>query len=99
MRRRGCAANRVHGPGEECASCSERVCALAEARAGDLLTILDIEDEPARIQALRFGMGEGACVGCVARIPAGPLVVRSGRQEIAVGRGLAGRIRVRRENG
>ena len=50
----------------------------------------------ARVQALRFGMAEGACVECVTRIPAGPLVIKSGRQEIAVGRALAKRISVRR---
>jgi Fe2+ transport system protein FeoA len=41
-------------------------------------------------------MAEGACVECVTRIPAGPLVIKSGRQEIAVGRSLAKRISVRR---
>jgi Fe2+ transport system protein FeoA len=49
----------------------------------------------ARIAALRFGMSEGAQISCVTRIPAGPVVVRSGRQEIAIGRGLAKRITVR----
>lgn len=69
---------------------------LAHARQGDELEILEVGGEHARIQALRFGMAEGACVTCVTRIPAGPLVVRSGRQEIAVGRHLAHQIRVRR---
>lgn len=48
--------------------------------------------------ALRFGVAEGAQVDCAIRIPAGPIVVRSGRQEIAIGRGLARRILVRRLN-
>jgi ferrous iron transport protein A len=48
------------------------------------------------MQALRFGMSEGANVECVTKIPAGPLVIKSGRQEIAVGRSLAKRINVRR---
>ena len=56
---------------------------------------LEVGDEHARMQALRFGMSEGACVECVTRIPAGPLVLKSGRQEIAVGRALAKRIQVR----
>ena len=53
------------------------------------------------MQCLRFGMAEGAYVTCVTKIPAGPLVLKSGRQEIAVGRKLARRITVKaagREN-
>ena len=71
-------------------------CTLDRARTGDRLEIVEVGDDHARMQALRFGMGEGACVTCVTRIPAGPLVLRSGRQEIAVGRNLAKRIRVLR---
>lgn len=70
-------------------------CALSGVRKGDLLEIVSVDDDHARIQALRFGMSQGACVECVTRIPAGPIVVKSGRQEIAVGRSLANRIRVR----
>jgi len=78
----------------DCARCEHST--LDRARTGDELEILEVGDEHARMQALRFGMAEGACVTCVTRIPAGPLVVRSGRQEIAVGRHLAKQIRVRR---
>ena len=78
----------------DCARCEHST--LDRARTGDELEILEVGDEHARMQALRFGMAEGACVTCVTRIPAGPLVVRSGRQEIAVGRRLAKQIRVRR---
>lgn len=78
----------------DCAACEHY--SLDRARKGDRLQIVDVGDEHARVQALRFGMSEGACVTCVTRIPAGPLVVLSGRQEIAIGRALAKRIRVRR---
>lgn len=71
-------------------------CTLDAMRKGESFEIVGVDDEHARIQALRFGMAEGACVECITRIPAGPLVLKSGRQEIAVGRGLARRIRVRR---
>ena len=71
-------------------------CTLDAIRSGEHIEILGVDDEHARIQALRFGMAEGACVQCITRIPAGPLVLRSGRQEIAVGRNLAKRIRVRK---
>jgi Fe2+ transport system protein FeoA len=73
-------------------------CSLDCARAGELLEIVAVDDTHARVQALRFGMAEGACVECVIRIPAGPLVLRSGRQEIAVGRSLAKRIQVRKRH-
>ena len=72
-------------------------CTLAEARGGQRFTVTAVEDAHARVTALRFGMAEGACVQCIARIPAGPIVLRSGRQEIAVGRELAKRIRVRHQ--
>lgn len=72
------------------------VCSLDSIRPGDHIEIVAVDDEHARVQALRFGMAEGALVTCITRIPAGPLVLRSGRQEIAVGRSLAKRIRVRR---
>ena len=72
------------------------VCTLADARVGQHFVVTGVEDAGARVTALRFGMAEGACVHCTARIPAGPIVLRSGRQEIAVGRQLAKSITVRR---
>ncbi len=71
-------------------------CSLDCIRKGDRIEIISVNDQHARVQALRFGMAEGARVECVTKIPAGPLVIRSGRQEIAVGRALAKRINVRR---
>lgn len=78
---------------EKCETCS-----LATARKGEHFEIIAVDDEHARIQAMRFGMSEGACVECVTRIPAGPIVLKSGRQEIAVGRSLAERIQVRKRH-
>jgi Fe2+ transport system protein FeoA len=71
-------------------------CTLDCVRRGDKLEIVSVDDTNARMQAMRFGMSAGACVECVTRIPAGPLVIKSGRQEIAVGRSLAKRISVRK---
>jgi len=71
-------------------------CTLDCVRKGDKIEIISVNDAAARMQALRFGMCEGANVECVTKIPAGPLVIKSGRQEIAVGRSLAKRINVRR---
>jgi len=70
-------------------------CTLADARVGDRLVVTHVDNDRARVTALRFGMAEGACVHCVTRIPAGPIVLRAGRQEIAVGRNLAKQIGVR----
>jgi Fe2+ transport system protein FeoA len=67
---------------------------LAFMRPGDTAVISDISDDGARAQAIRFGMGAGASVSCVTTLPGGPVIVRSGRQEIAVGRALARRISV-----
>jgi Fe2+ transport system protein FeoA len=72
------------------------LCSLDCIRKGERIEIVSVNDKQARVQALRFGMAEGALVECVTRIPAGPLVLKSGRQEIAVGRALAKRISVRR---
>jgi len=67
----------------------EKTCSLDKLRIGERFRVQAIGDEVARITALRFGMAEGATIECVTRIPAGPIVVRSGRQEIAIGRRLA----------
>jgi Fe2+ transport system protein FeoA len=72
------------------------MCTLDCAVRGEKLEIISVDDKDARVQALRFGVVEGANVECVTKIPAGPLVIKSGRQEIAVGRALAKRISVRR---
>jgi Fe2+ transport system protein FeoA len=71
-------------------------CTLDCMRKGDKMEIVSVDHPDARVQALRFGVCEGSSIECVTKIPAGPLVIKSGRQEIAVGRSLAKRINVRR---
>ncbi|MBN2848803.1 MAG: ferrous iron transport protein A [Coriobacteriia bacterium] len=83
---------RGRGPGRRRSDESGTIAALTP---GEQAVIGVIDDDRARAQALRFGMGEGATVECVTAIASGPVIVRSGRQEIAVGRGLARRIRLR----
>lgn len=70
---------------------------LAEIKKGQSVRITQIPDEQARSQAIRLGIGEGSIVSCAEIIPAGPVVVRRNRQEIAVGRGLAAIISVEAE--
>lgn len=67
---------------------------LDRIRRGGSFTVERIADEHARITALRFGIAEGATASCITRVPAGPVIIRSGRQEIAIGRALARRITV-----
>ncbi len=67
---------------------------LDMVRRGDFVRILKIHDPQVRVQAIRFGIGEGADVRCSEILPAGPIVLRRGRQEIALGRGIARNISV-----
>lgn len=67
---------------------------LEGLRRGETARVVAVDDEAARVLAMRIGVAEGSRVSCVARIPKGPVVLRAGRQEIAVGRSLARRIRV-----
>jgi len=57
-------------------------------------TVSHIPDETLRAQLLRFGIATGSRVPCHARLPFGPVVLRFGRQEIALGRQLAEQIKV-----
>ncbi len=68
---------------------------LAQANQGQRLSIVSIPDEIVRAQAIRFGISVGAEVECAAKLPAGPIVVHKGKQEIAIGRKLAESIEVK----
>jgi len=65
---------------------------LDKAKKGQLVKISAITDELTRIQAIRFGISEGAVVTCREVVPAGPVVVSRNKQEIAIGRSLASAI-------
>ncbi|MBI5014010.1 MAG: ferrous iron transport protein A [Deltaproteobacteria bacterium] len=62
---------------------------LSDLRRGDSATVTGIPDENLRMQLLRFGITSGCHVSCHARLPFGPVVLRYGGQEIAVGREVA----------
>ena len=72
---------------------------LAQAEKGERLIIRSIDDSQMRMKAIRFGVMEGAEVICAEKLPSGPVVIRRGRQELAVGRGLAQNITVERVGG
>jgi len=65
---------------------------LLEARKGSRIRILEIPDDRARAQCIRFGIGEGAVVDWAEPLRVGPVLVRQANQEICLGRNLAARI-------
>jgi Fe2+ transport system protein FeoA len=67
---------------------------LSQAKRGQHLTIKAIPNDTVRAQAIRFGIAEGARVECAEKLPAGPVIICKGRQEIAIGRRLAENIEV-----
>lgn len=68
---------------------------LDKVKRGQKVEICRIPDEKVRAQAIRFGMCEGTVVTCAEKLPAGPIVISKGYQELAIGRGLAKNITVK----
>lgn len=68
---------------------------LDQAKRGQRLFIADIVGETVRAQAIRFGISAGSEVQCAEKLPAGPIIICKGKQEIAIGRRLAESIQVR----
>ena len=67
---------------------------LLDARPGRPIRILKIDDDRARAQCVRFGIGEGTVVESAETLPLGPVLVRHCQQEICLGRKLARRVLV-----
>jgi Fe2+ transport system protein FeoA len=65
---------------------------MDQVKRGQLFRIVSIPDDNVRAQAIRFGIAEGEVVACDEIVPAGPIILRKNRQQIALGRGLAGSI-------
>ena len=70
---------------------------LDQARKGDRLLIQEIPDATVRVQVVRFGLSIGSVVTCQSVMPGGPVILRRGFQEIAIGRDLARTIHVERQ--
>lgn len=68
---------------------------LDQVNKGQRFQIISIPDKHISTQAIRLGIYEGAKLACVYKLPAGPVVIQNGMQEIAIGRGLAKRIEVK----
>jgi len=67
---------------------------LDQINKGQRFLIVSIPDKQISTQAIRLGIYEGAKLACVYKLPAGPVVIQNGMQEIAIGRGLARKIEV-----
>lgn len=75
---------------------SPPVMTLDQARKGDRLLIHQIPDAAVRIQVVRFGIAIGSTVTLQSAMPGGPVILRRGLQEIALGREIARSIQVER---
>jgi len=75
---------------------SSTVVTLDQLCSGELAEVVEVNDRDVRTQTMRLGICGGAMVSCVTRIPAGPIVLRHGLQEIALGRALAKKISIRK---
>ncbi|HHW09348.1 MAG TPA: ferrous iron transport protein A [Firmicutes bacterium] len=69
---------------------------LADARPGETYRIISISPWDGREQLLRMGLVEGSEVYCITAFGHGPVAVRSGRTNIAIGWGLARQIMVKK---
>ncbi|CAN5545717.1 ferrous iron transport protein A [soil metagenome] len=67
---------------------------LAEAIEGKKVTIKNTEGDDVTLQALRFGIAQGAVVNIEKNIPGGPVIVSRNQMELAVGRQFAQLIEV-----
>ncbi|KJS14802.1 MAG: iron transporter [Peptococcaceae bacterium BRH_c4b] len=67
---------------------------LDRVKRGCLCRIISMPSEQVRDQCIRLGICEGETVNCCEIVPAGPVVIRKKRQEIAIGRALAKKIAV-----
>ncbi|MFW6279341.1 MAG: FeoA family protein [Bacillota bacterium] len=69
---------------------------LTELKQGEEFEIIQVPDDNIRVQALRFGISEGAKLSCAEKIPGGPVIIKRNLQEIAIGRNLARKIEINR---
>lgn len=67
---------------------------LNDVKTGQTVQIKAIASPEVAIQALRMGISAGERVICVARIPAGPVVIQRGGMEVAIGQELCQQIEV-----
>lgn len=67
---------------------------LDTVKTGQAVTIAAIADDDVAIQALRMGLSIGEQVVCLAKIPAGPIVIERSGMELALGKDICQKIEV-----
>jgi Fe2+ transport system protein FeoA len=67
---------------------------LDRVKKGNVCIIRRIPPGEIKAQAIRFNLTEGNTAVCQGVIPAGPIVIKIGKQEVALGRNLARQIEV-----
>jgi len=69
---------------------------LGEANAGEILEIISFPEGDVKSQGIRFGIDAGEHVLIAQVFRNGPIVIKKGNQEIAIGRKLAEKIQVKK---
>ncbi len=72
---------------------------LDRASSGDTVTIVTMPSGEVGASLVRLGIEEGACITCILKMPAGPVVVRHGNTDVALGRHIASQIEVTEADG
>ena len=67
---------------------------LEKAKVGDILRVQRITDPETATMAMRLGISEGEILHLASKVPGGPVVIRRGAIEIALGRELCRTIEV-----
>lgn len=70
---------------------------LDQGQVGDRLQVCHISDPETATVAMRLGIATGEVLELISRVPGGPVVVRRGKIEIALGRQLCRFIEVERQ--
>ena len=68
---------------------------LNQAMPQQLFRIVRIRNSVARQQAIRLGLGEGSIAECFVVLKKGPIVLKTARQQIAIGQKLARQIDIK----
>lgn len=69
---------------------------LEQAKVGETVLIRTISDPETATVAMRLGLSEGEKVLLASKVPGGPVVIRQGAMEVALGRELCKKIFVER---
>ena len=73
---------------------NRRTLTLTDINQAEGVRVLQIPEGLLGAQLMRLGISEGSELMCVLKIPTGPIVVRRGDVEIALGRKIASKIQV-----